>query len=620
MRFVLDSVIQEEPPLKKVVKAMKKPITRKTVLKNLRRKTSLKEPPEVTSEPGSKNMIYIIIFLMVFGTFIFILPHMIINSFSHARSHDRRHIFPTSQTSIVHVIPPLHNSQTRLLILASFLRARKFASSFGIRVTLVFNRFSSDEMDFDWLDHVQTNTLESCASKASNPVLHLPCIPFITDILHSAYLHPSDIAIFTSSDIGVYENFYAKIAEMMKQHTSVNIVQKELMINVRKNGMVYDANHLDEIYQLNATTAVKSRDESFVWRMDKYSEEDIDLDRMILIDKFWVGTLKYILGSKSEASLFHEESRTLTFHMGNMEAVSDQSDHRNQICWNAIAQARVIDRVTKRFPLLAKLRPDHYKRVTKKMYGYAKKFQCDTFSAIWDDFSDLLDSPVGWMVNELNDDSARCEWCEKKQKPQCVAPPWSTLETIPRSIPWHPCKGGNCAMTPESGFQSFSEAWRACGIFDDCRVILKDSKGSYRLRQRAAKLHWFDPPNKHGFSFAYYDCFQKQFPSPKNLPPKEKYDKAKRKIPSQKYEAALERMKRHTFQRLPATKSSSTKAPRSHISSIKAFSSKYEPGLGISIHSKRPVKEPSPSGKYQNLLKKIRKTPTSKSKSPFMKD
>lgn len=50
MRFVLDSVIQEEPPLKKVVKAKKKPITRKTVLKNLRRKTSLKEPPEVTSD------------------------------------------------------------------------------------------------------------------------------------------------------------------------------------------------------------------------------------------------------------------------------------------------------------------------------------------------------------------------------------------------------------------------------------------------------------------------------------------------------------------------------------------------------------------------------------------
>ena len=117
--------------------------------------------------------------------------------------------------------------------------------------------------------------------------------------------------------------------------------------------------------------------------------------------------------------------------MGNMEALSNQDDHRNQVCWNAITvrlhrmifflnyvfqQARVIGRITKKFPLLAKLKPDHYKRVTKKMYGYAKKFQCDTFSAIWDDFLELLDSPVGWMINEMNDDSARCEWCEKKQK------------------------------------------------------------------------------------------------------------------------------------------------------------------------------------------------------------
>ena len=80
---------------------------------------------------------------------------------------------------------------------------------------------------------------------------------------------------------------YQYIAEMMKQQTSVNIVQKELIINVRKNGMVYDANHLDEIYQLNATTAVKSRDESFVWRMDKYNKEDIDLDRMILSNRLF---------------------------------------------------------------------------------------------------------------------------------------------------------------------------------------------------------------------------------------------------------------------------------------------------------------------------------------------
>lgn len=145
---------------------------------------------------------------------------------------------------IAHIINPFNGSEEQNNIqnitFESLKRALEYAKN--VKVEIIASHFKSDENTIP--SFVNTKVVLGKSVLDYNPNLKQRALPTINDILAEAIdKTEADYIVFTNIDIGLMENFYEAVAEIVEQGNDAFTINRR-----RVSGKYQSASQLNEIY------------------------------------------------------------------------------------------------------------------------------------------------------------------------------------------------------------------------------------------------------------------------------------------------------------------------------------------------------------------------------------
>ena len=145
---------------------------------------------------------------------------------------------------IAHIINPFNGSEEQNNIqnitFESLKRALEYAKN--VKVEIIASHFKSDENTIP--SFVNTKVVLGKSVLDYNPNLKQRALPTLNDILAEAIdKTDADYIVFTNIDIGLMENFYEAVAEIVEQGIDAFAINRR-----RVSGKYQSANQLNKIY------------------------------------------------------------------------------------------------------------------------------------------------------------------------------------------------------------------------------------------------------------------------------------------------------------------------------------------------------------------------------------
>jgi len=386
---------------------------------------------------------------------------------------------------VVHVIAPFLATEDNLsyqffsqpVAMSSIMRARDFAKQKGIRVQIIIFGSTSDlKYASKYIKDAIFHTSTRCGSDIAPPTINLKCIPLVQDMFNTLYdLSGANIAVYTNSDIGLYEDFYIRISNITKYYAGISVMRT----NIPKrsiSGHRYDKRDLDLIYGLKNITWGHPGGDTFIWRKDIFSKDELNLQDMIVGATLWDGFFKLILSSKVvEGHLYHrEDSGALTFHLGT-DYGWEKTNRSNSMsnCWNIVNVARIIKPYSYLYNVTTEFNTtSRFRRLQYALCRFGRHYQCGNFPIIFDHFYEDYNFRKDDKVDRL---------CLFNHKLRCNPPKYRDAPKVLSSFNELPCQG-SCLGGGE-GFPNFYTAWKECETRIYCHIIMRAPNRTFYIRK-----------------------------------------------------------------------------------------------------------------------------------------